>query len=43
MPGQDSYSYELAHVFVGADSERELDEKYRRVIAALPFEFDEDR
>lgn len=43
MPGQDSYSYELAHVFVGADSERELDEKYRRVIAALPFEFDEAR
>ncbi|NJQ01674.1 ATP-grasp domain-containing protein [Streptomyces zingiberis] len=40
MPGQDSYSFELAHLFIGADSERELREKYDRCVAALPFEFD---
>lgn len=37
-PGQDSYSYELAHVFVGADSEDEMREKYDRALAALHFE-----
>ncbi|MGH3310220.1 MAG: ATP-grasp domain-containing protein [Streptomyces sp.] len=40
-PGQDSYSYELAHIFVGADSEAEMREKYDRCLAALPFEIDE--
>jgi hypothetical protein len=40
LPEQDSYSYELAHVFVGADSEEDLRDKYDRCIAALPFEFD---
>ncbi|GAB3213671.1 ATP-grasp domain-containing protein [Marinactinospora thermotolerans] len=44
MPGQDSYSYELAHVFVGADDEAGLKDKYERCVAALPFEFaDPDR
>lgn len=38
---QDSYSYELAHVFIGANSEAELAEKYERCIAGLPFEFDD--
>ncbi|MFC4000522.1 acetyl-CoA carboxylase biotin carboxylase subunit family protein [Prauserella oleivorans] len=41
MPGQDSYSYELAHVFVGARDEADLEDKYQRVIGALRFEFDE--
>jgi biotin carboxylase len=40
-PGQDSYSYELAHVFVGAHSEEELREKYERALAALPFRIDD--
>ena len=38
---QDSYSYAIANVFVGADSEDELREKYERVVAGLPFEFEE--
>jgi biotin carboxylase len=41
IPGQDSYSYELAHVFVGADSEDEMREKYDRALAALHFEVEE--
>ncbi len=39
MPGQDSYSFELAQIFVGADSEEELHEKYDRCVALLEFEF----
>ncbi|WP_246107055.1 ATP-grasp domain-containing protein [Pseudonocardia kunmingensis] len=38
---QDSYTYAIANVFVGADSEDELREKYERVVAGLPFEFEE--
>lgn len=30
LPGQDSYSYELAHLFVAAQTEREMEQKYRR-------------
>jgi biotin carboxylase len=41
LEAQDSYSYELAFVHVGADSEAELQEKYDRVIAGLHFEFDD--
>jgi ATP-grasp domain-containing protein len=37
---QDSYSVELTEVFVGADSEAELSEKYDRVIEALPYRFE---
>jgi hypothetical protein len=40
MPAQDSYSYELADLFIGAANEEELREKYDRCIAALRFEFD---
>ncbi|WP_216216717.1 ATP-grasp domain-containing protein [Amycolatopsis aidingensis] len=40
--GQDSYSYVLATVYTGADSERELVRKYERCVAELPFEI-EDR
>ncbi|GAA5113625.1 ATP-grasp domain-containing protein [Haloechinothrix salitolerans] len=38
---QDSYSYELADIFIGAHSEQELHEKYEQCVAGLPFEFDE--
>ncbi|MEX1196905.1 MAG: hypothetical protein WEB57_03450 [Pseudohongiellaceae bacterium] len=35
---QNSYSFELADIFLGADSQRELREKYRRCMEILPFE-----
>jgi hypothetical protein len=38
---QDSYTYAIANVYVGADSEAELIEKYERAAAGLPFEFEE--
>ncbi|MFI5756887.1 acetyl-CoA carboxylase biotin carboxylase subunit family protein [Streptomyces sp. NPDC051569] len=38
MLDQDSYSYELAHVFIGAHSEEELCAKYERCVASLNFE-----
>lgn len=41
LPGQDSYSYELADVFVGADDQAELTDKYERCVRALHFEFAE--
>ncbi|MDK1471945.1 ATP-grasp domain-containing protein [Streptomyces sp. 549] len=41
MPGQDSYSFELAHLYIGADSEEELCAAYDRCTAALDFQFDE--
>ncbi|NGN69460.1 ATP-grasp domain-containing protein [Streptomyces sp. A7024] len=37
----DSYSYELAHVYVGADDEHGLREKYERCVAALDFVIDD--
>lgn len=40
---KDSYSYELANIHIGADSQEELAHKYERCVAALPFEIDEDR
>ncbi|MEE1929608.1 ATP-grasp domain-containing protein [Streptomyces sp. TRM 70351] len=42
MPGQDQYSFELAHIFVGAADDEELREKYDRCVEALRFEFDDD-
>ncbi|MFZ3561540.1 ATP-grasp domain-containing protein [Streptomyces sp. BH055] len=38
---QDSYSYELAHIFTGGDSEEELREKYDRCVAALDLSFED--
>lgn len=38
---QDSYSYELAAIYVGAQEAAGLEEKYRRCQELLPFEFDE--
>ncbi|MGY0071623.1 ATP-grasp domain-containing protein [Streptomyces sp. QTS137] len=42
-PGQDSYSYEVAHIFTGGDSERDLRDKFDRCVAALGLAFDETR
>ncbi|MER6612190.1 ATP-grasp domain-containing protein [Streptomyces xantholiticus] len=39
MPEQDSYSFELAHIFTGGDSEEDLREKYDRCVAALNLTF----
>lgn len=39
LPEQDSYSYEVAHIFTGGDSEEELREKYDRCVAALDLIF----
>lgn len=36
---QDSYSFEIAEVFLGADSEEELMQKYEKICHLLPFEF----
>ncbi|MFD5091963.1 acetyl-CoA carboxylase biotin carboxylase subunit family protein [Amycolatopsis thailandensis] len=41
LPEQDSYSYELAHLYVAAQTEREMKAKYRRCVEALRFEFEE--
>ena len=39
MQNQDSYSFELATVFVGADDRAALEAKFRQVCAELRFEF----
>jgi hypothetical protein len=41
LPEQDSYSFELAQLFVAAQTEQEMAEKYQACVDALPFEFDE--
>lgn len=41
VPGQDSYSYELAHIFTGGNSEQGIREKYDRCVAALGLAFDQ--
>lgn len=40
--GQDSYSYIIAHIYVGAQDEAELTEKYQWCVRALPFEIDDE-
>lgn len=37
LPTQDSYSFELAHVFVGARDSEECEHKYRDCVRRLPF------
>ncbi|MBA1147952.1 ATP-grasp domain-containing protein [Ectothiorhodospiraceae bacterium WFHF3C12] len=37
---QDPYSYEVAVIFIGGEREADLEDKYRRCIGMLPFEFD---
>ncbi|MFC4976559.1 ATP-grasp domain-containing protein [Halomonas beimenensis] len=41
LPEQDSYSYALAYIWMGAESPERLLENYDRLIARLVFEFDE--
>lgn len=41
MKEQDSYSYELASVFIGAENESELLGKFDQVVAALRYEVDD--
>lgn len=40
LPEQESYSYELADLFIGAHSEKELLKKYERAIEILPYEIE---
>ncbi|MGH4007206.1 MAG: ATP-grasp domain-containing protein [Pseudonocardiaceae bacterium] len=40
--GQDSYSYTIAEIYVGAQDEAELTEKYQRCVRALPFEIEDE-
>lgn len=39
--GHDSYSYELADIFIGADSNEELANKYQQCLSGLPFELED--
>ncbi|MFD9503386.1 acetyl-CoA carboxylase biotin carboxylase subunit family protein [Streptomyces sp. NPDC060035] len=41
VPQQDSYSYEVAHIFTGGDDEDDLRRKFDRCVAALGLTFDE--
>ncbi|OEV04694.1 biotin carboxylase [Streptomyces oceani] len=41
LPMQDSYSYELAALYIGAADETDLQEKYEHCLALLPFAFDD--
>ncbi|MGH3321949.1 MAG: ATP-grasp domain-containing protein [Streptosporangiaceae bacterium] len=41
LPRQDSYSYELADIYIGASDEAELVAKYEQCAESLHFEFDE--
>lgn len=40
LPDQDSYSYKIANLYLGGQQESELEDKYKRVAAALQFEFE---
>jgi hypothetical protein len=40
---QDSYSFEIANIFLGARSQEELLARYRDVARCLPFEFSDGR
>ena len=42
LTGQDSYSYIIANIYIGAEDEAELTNKYKRCVRALPFEIDEE-
>jgi hypothetical protein len=41
LHNQDSYTYAIANVYIGAESEDELRRKYERAVAGLPFAFEE--
>ena len=40
LPVQDSYSFEIAYIFVGADKQKGLLNKYYKIQRMLPFEFE---
>ncbi|WP_159942369.1 MULTISPECIES: ATP-grasp domain-containing protein [unclassified Nocardiopsis] len=42
LKAQDSYSYELAKITIGAEDETEMRAKYERCVEELRFEFEED-
>jgi len=41
LPEQEPYSYLLAYVYVGADDEREMTDRYEAVTRALDLGFDD--
>jgi hypothetical protein len=41
LPAQDSYSFELTDIYIGARDEAELIDKYERCVAALNYEIDD--
>lgn len=41
LPGQDSYSYQLADIFIGAQSQDELLDTYQRCVQSLHFTIDD--
>lgn len=41
MHAQDSYSYQLAEIVIGAENQESMQDKYDRCVEALPFEFEE--
>lgn len=41
LHAQDSYSYEIADLFIGGETEEELHRKFRRIMADLDFQFSE--
>jgi len=43
LPYQDSYSFELADIFLGGDRKQELLEKYERCMQILPFELEPEQ
>ncbi|MGH3822606.1 MAG: hypothetical protein ACRDRA_07165 [Pseudonocardiaceae bacterium] len=42
LMGQDSYSYNIANIYLGAQDEAELTEKYQRCLRALPFDISDE-
>jgi len=42
LQGQDSYSFELANIFLGGRDQAEILDKYHRIVEALPFEIERD-
>lgn len=42
LPAQDSYSYELALITIGASDETEMTAKYERCVEELKFEFEDE-
>ncbi|MGH3841932.1 MAG: hypothetical protein ACRDS0_10870 [Pseudonocardiaceae bacterium] len=40
--GQDSYSYSIANIYVGAQDEAKLIDKFQRCVRALPFDVDDE-